>query len=138
VIGLTDILHIPGLILKLFISIRVISIRVTRSLVLWYAFKIVVCPFVLLLLAIVLSALLRYTDSDTPLVSTISSSLWHWRYSVFITTIQRHVQHCGQDTEQRQTTQTKTQKIKTRATRTRKGQSFPSSCKTPIAKLLTT
>ena len=34
-----------------------------------YVLKIVVCPFVLFLLAIVLSVLLPYTDSDyTPLV----------------------------------------------------------------------
>jgi len=38
------------------------GVRVTRSLVL----LIVVCPFVLFLLAIVLSVLLRYTDSDCP------------------------------------------------------------------------
>jgi len=31
-----------------------------------YVLQIVVCPFVLFLLAIVLSVLLRYTDSDYP------------------------------------------------------------------------
>ena len=40
------------------------GIRVTRSLVYMYVLLIVVCPFVLFLLAIVLSVLLRYTDSD--------------------------------------------------------------------------
>jgi hypothetical protein len=39
------------------------GVRVTRSLVL----LIVVCPFVLFLLAIVLSVLLRYTDYNCPL-----------------------------------------------------------------------
>jgi hypothetical protein len=39
-----------------------------------YVLKIVVCPFVLFLLAIVLSVLLRFTDSDyLPLVSSSSS-----------------------------------------------------------------
>jgi hypothetical protein len=45
------------------------GVRVTRSLVLYvhlYVLEIVVCPFVLFLLAIVLSVLLRYTDSDCP------------------------------------------------------------------------
>ena len=41
------------------------GVRVTRSLVL-YVLCIVVCPFVLFLLAIVLSVLLRNTDSDYP------------------------------------------------------------------------
>jgi hypothetical protein len=40
-----------------------------RAMFLW----IVVCPFVLFLLAIVLSVLLRYMDSDYPLVSSNSS-----------------------------------------------------------------
>ena len=41
------------------------GVRVTRSLVLYmYVLQIVVCPFVLFLLAIVLSVLLRQTDSD--------------------------------------------------------------------------
>jgi hypothetical protein len=31
-----------------------------------YALKVVVCPFVLFLLAIVLSVFIRYTDSDYP------------------------------------------------------------------------
>ena len=39
---------------------------VTRSLVYMYVLSIIVCPFVLFLLAIVLSALLRYTVSDCP------------------------------------------------------------------------
>ena len=42
------------------------EVRVTRSLVYMYVLSIVVCPFVLFLLAIVLSALLRYTVSDCP------------------------------------------------------------------------
>ena len=42
------------------------EVRVTRSLVFLYILLIVVCPFVLFLLAIVLSVLLRYTDSDCP------------------------------------------------------------------------
>jgi hypothetical protein len=41
------------------------GVRVTRSFVL-YILLIVVCPFVLLPLVIVLSVLLRYTDSDCP------------------------------------------------------------------------
>ena len=41
------------------------GVRVTRSLVLYVCF-VVVCPFVLFLLAIVLSVLFRYTDSDCP------------------------------------------------------------------------
>jgi hypothetical protein len=41
-------------------------VRVTRSLVLYVCFLIVVCPFVLFLLSIVLSIFLRYTDSDCP------------------------------------------------------------------------
>ena len=40
--------------------------RVTRSLVLYACFVDLVCPFVLFLLVIVLSVLLRYTDSDYP------------------------------------------------------------------------
>ena len=40
------------------------EVRVTRSLVLYVYLLIVVSPFVLFLLDIVLSALLRYTDSD--------------------------------------------------------------------------
>ena len=40
------------------------GVPVTRSLVLYVCLLIVVCPFVLFLLAIVLSVLLRYTDSD--------------------------------------------------------------------------
>ena len=40
-----------------------------------YVLLIVVCPFVIFLLAIVLSVLLRFTDSDyLPLVSANSSS----------------------------------------------------------------
>jgi hypothetical protein len=40
-----------------------------------YVLYIVVCPFVLFILAIVLSVLLRYTDSDyLPLASSISSN----------------------------------------------------------------
>jgi hypothetical protein len=40
-----------------------------------YVLLIVVCPFVIFLLAIVLSVLLRFTDSDyLPLVSSNSSS----------------------------------------------------------------
>jgi hypothetical protein len=51
------------------------GVRVTRSLVLYVCFFIVVCPFVLFLLSIVLSVLLRFTDSDyLPLVSSSSSS----------------------------------------------------------------
>jgi len=43
------------------------GVRVSRSLVLYVCLvDIVVCPFVLFLLAIVLSVLLRYTDSDWP------------------------------------------------------------------------
>ena len=37
-----------------------------------YVLLIVVCPFVLFLLVIVLSVLLRHTDSDCPLVSSNS------------------------------------------------------------------
>jgi len=40
------------------------GVRVTRSLVLYVCFVYVVCPFVLFLLAIVLSVLLRFTDTD--------------------------------------------------------------------------
>jgi hypothetical protein len=40
------------------------GVRVTRSLVLYICLLVVECPFVLFLLAIVLSVLLRYTDSD--------------------------------------------------------------------------
>ena len=43
------------------------GVRVTRSLVLYVCFVDLVCPFVRFLLAIVLSVLLRYTDSDCPL-----------------------------------------------------------------------
>ena len=51
------------------------EVRVTRPLVLYiYLLKIVVCPFVLFLLAMVLSILLRYTDSDYPF--GISNSSW--------------------------------------------------------------
>jgi hypothetical protein len=42
------------------------GLRVTQSLVLCVCFVDLVCPFVLFLLAIVLSVLLRYTDSDYP------------------------------------------------------------------------
>ena len=42
------------------------GVRATRSLVLCVCFVDVVCPFVLFLLAIALSVLLRYTDSDHP------------------------------------------------------------------------
>jgi hypothetical protein len=42
------------------------GVRVTRSLVLCVCFVIVVCNFVLFLLAIVLSVLLGLTDSDYP------------------------------------------------------------------------
>ena len=42
------------------------GVRVTRSLVLCVCLQIFVCPFVLFLLAIVLSVLLRCTDSDYP------------------------------------------------------------------------
>jgi hypothetical protein len=42
------------------------GVRVNRSLVYMYVLSIVVCPFVLFLLAIVLSALLLYTVSDCP------------------------------------------------------------------------
>ena len=50
------------------------GVRVTRSLVLYVCFvdrylsfcTFVICPFVLFLLAIVLSVLLRYMDSDCP------------------------------------------------------------------------
>jgi len=41
-------------------------IRVTRFQFYVYALQIVVCPFVLFLLAIVLSVILRYQDSDYP------------------------------------------------------------------------
>ena len=40
------------------------GVRVTRPLVLYICLLVVECPFVLFLLAIVLSVLLRYTDSD--------------------------------------------------------------------------
>jgi hypothetical protein len=43
-----------------------IGVRVTRSLVLYVCLLIVVCPFVLFLLVIVLSVLLRFTESDYP------------------------------------------------------------------------
>ena len=42
------------------------GVRVTRSLVLYVCFVDRCCPFVLFLLAIVVSVLLRYTDSDCP------------------------------------------------------------------------
>ena len=42
------------------------AVRVTQSLVLYVCFFIIVCPFVLFLLAIVLSVLLRLTDFDYP------------------------------------------------------------------------
>ena len=42
------------------------GVCVTRSLVLYECLVDRVCPFVLFLLAIVLSVLLRYTDSDCP------------------------------------------------------------------------
>ena len=42
------------------------GVRVTRYLLLYYILQIVVCPFVLFLLAIVLFVLLRFTDSDYP------------------------------------------------------------------------
>ena len=42
------------------------GVCVTRSLVLCVCLLIIVCPFVLFLLAIALSVLLRYTDSDYP------------------------------------------------------------------------
>ena len=48
------------------------GVRVTRSLVLYVCLLIVVCSFVLFLLAIALSVL-RYMDSDYPLVSSNSS-----------------------------------------------------------------
>ena len=49
-------------------------VRVTRSLVLCACFvDRCVCPFVLFLVAIVLSVLRRYKDSDYPLVSSNSS-----------------------------------------------------------------
>jgi hypothetical protein len=50
------------------------GVRVTRYLFYVYVLWIVVCPFVLFLLAIVLSVHLRFTDSDyLPLVSSNSS-----------------------------------------------------------------
>jgi hypothetical protein len=45
----------------------------TRSLVLWECFADHCCPFVLFLLAIVLSVLRRYTDSDDTVISSNSS-----------------------------------------------------------------
>jgi hypothetical protein len=42
------------------------GVRVTRSLDLYLCVVDLVCPFVLFLLAIVLSVLLRYTESDCP------------------------------------------------------------------------
>jgi membrane protein YqaA with SNARE-associated domain len=55
-------------------SLSVFSgVRVARSLVLCVCFVIVVCNFVLFLLAIVLSVLLRYTVLIAPLVSSNSS-----------------------------------------------------------------
>ena len=42
------------------------GVRVTRYLLLYYILQIVVCPFVLFLLAIVLFVVLRFTDSDYP------------------------------------------------------------------------
>ena len=42
------------------------GVRVTRSLVYMYVLLIVVCPFVHFLLVVVLSVLLRQTDSDCP------------------------------------------------------------------------
>jgi hypothetical protein len=51
------------------------GVRVNRSLIFMYFLLIVVCSFVLFLLAIVLSVLLRHTDSGyLPLVSSNSSS----------------------------------------------------------------
>jgi hypothetical protein len=44
------------------------GVRVTRSLVLWECFADHCCPFVLFLLAIVLSVLRRYTDSDDTVI----------------------------------------------------------------------
>ena len=50
-----------------------------------YVSQIVVCPFVLFLLAIVLSVLFRFTDSDyLPLVSSNSSYLFVSIYFTFI------------------------------------------------------
>jgi hypothetical protein len=49
------------------------GVRVTRSLVLWECFADHCCPFVLFLLAIVLSVLRRYTDSDDTVISSNSS-----------------------------------------------------------------
>jgi hypothetical protein len=56
------------------------GVRVTPSLVLCVSFvdRCLVCPFVLFLLPIVLSVLLRFTDSDYSLVSSSSS------YNLFI------------------------------------------------------
>ena len=52
------------------------GVRVTQSLVLYACFIDVVCSFVFFLLVIVLSALLRYTDSDyLPLAFSNSSYL---------------------------------------------------------------
>ena len=65
------------------------GIRVTRSLVLYECFVDRFCPFVLFLLAIVLSVLLRYTDSDCPFVIfkfickyDFSTKFWNYSDSV--------------------------------------------------------
>ena len=42
------------------------GVRINRSLDIMYVLYIVVCPFVFFLLVIMLSILLRYTDSDYP------------------------------------------------------------------------
>ena len=50
-----------------YLSLVFSRVRVARSLVFCVVFyKIVVCPFVLFLLAIVLSVLLQFMDSDYP------------------------------------------------------------------------
>ena len=49
-----------------FVYVSIFIVRVTQSIVLMYVLLIVVCSFALFLLAIVLSVILRYTDSDCP------------------------------------------------------------------------
>ena len=50
------------------------GVCVTRSLYFMYVLYIIVCPFVIFLLAIVLSVLLRYKDSDYPFTDYYTAS----------------------------------------------------------------
>jgi len=52
-----------------------------------YVLLIVVCPFVLFLLAIVLSVLLRYTDSECPFGIFKLFLQWSTKHYIDLTTI---------------------------------------------------